>query len=225
MSKLIDVMAVGVLLVLAGCVTPPSTSIQQPLTARAAEQQPRPSHNGAIFQAGRNERPLFEDRRARNVGDVLTINIVESTSASGKNSANAQHSGSVSATMPTFSGSAGPAAWLNPISVSGTSSSKSASKSDSAGSNVFTGTITVTVIEVLPNGNLLVGGEKQVAINQDTEFIRFSGVVNPVTISGANSVQSTQVADAHVEYKGANSIDRSALMSMLARVFLSVLPF
>lgn len=225
MGNLFRLWVCGALLALAGCANTPSTNIHPPLTARAAEQPARPPHNGAIFQAGKNERPLFEDRRARNVGDVLTINIAESTSASGKSSANAEHSGSVSATMPT-GGLSMFQTLLKPVTVTGGSAdSQFANKSSSAGSNVFTGTITVTVIEVLPNGNLLVGGEKQVAINQSSEYIRFSGVVNPATITGTNTVQSSQVADAHVEYKGSSNIDKSALLSMLARVFLSVLPF
>ena len=215
----------GALLVLAGCANSPSTNIHQPLTARPVEQPVKASHNGAIFQAGRNERPLFEDRRARNVGDVLIITISEATSASNKSSSNGEHSGSISATTPYMTGSHAAEALLNPLSITGQSASKMANKSDNAGTNAFTGTITVTVVEVLPNGNLLVGGEKQVAIGQASEYIRFSGVVNPVTISGSNTVQSTQVADVHVEYKGASSIDQFALMSMLARVFLSVLPF
>jgi flagellar L-ring protein precursor FlgH len=213
----------GTLLMLAGCANNvPSTNIHQPMTARAAVQPEPVAHNGAIYQAGKNERPLFEDRRARNVGDVLTINITEVTSASEKSSANAAHSGSTSPNTTTGSGRS---LLLNPLGISGSSSASLANKSDSAGNNTFSGTITATVIEVLPNGNLLVSGEKQIAINQSNEFVRFSGVVNPATISGSNTVQSTQVADVHVEYKGAANIDKSALMSMFSRLFLSVLPF
>jgi len=209
------------LLVLAGCVTP-STTIQSPMTARPAEREALAPHNGAIFQAGKNEHPLFEDRRARNVGDILTINIAETTSASEKSSSNAQHSGNIAANTSNVPHAS---MLLKPFGVTGTSSGTLANKSDSAGNNTFTGTITVTVTEVLPNGNLLVGGEKQVAIGQSNEYIRFSGVVSPSTITGSNTVQSTQVADAHIEYKGATNVDRSAVMSVLARVFLSVLPF
>ena len=107
----------------------------------------------------------------------------------------------------------------------GSSSVKSGSTSDSSGSNTFSGAITVTVTEVLPNGNLRVAGEKQVAIKLSEEYVRFSGVVNPATISGTNTVQSTQVADVHVEYKGANNIDTAAVFSMFNRIFFSVLPF
>ncbi len=223
MQDSLKVWLCGTLLMLAGCVNNvPSTNIHQPMTARAVAKPETVAHNGAIYQAGQNEHPLFEDRRARNVGDVLTINIAEVTTASEKSSANAAHTGTTTPNSTT--GSIRPVI-LNPLGVSGTTSASLANKSDSAGSNTFSGSMTVTVIEVLPNGNLLVSGEKQVAINQSNEFVRFSGVVNPTTISGANTVQSTQVADVHVEYKGTANIDKSAVMSMFSRLFLSVLPF
>ncbi|HPR08315.1 MAG TPA: flagellar basal body L-ring protein FlgH, partial [Denitromonas sp.] len=86
------------------------------------------------------------------------------------------------------------------------------------------GTITCTVIEVYPNGNLLVSGEKQVSINQGNEFIRFSGVVNPNHVTTNNTVQSTQVADARIEYKGSGYINESQVMGWLQRFFLLLLP-
>jgi flagellar L-ring protein precursor FlgH len=91
---------------------------------------------------------------------------------------------------------------------------------------VLSGSITVTVTEVLPNGNLVVSGEKQVAINQTKEYIRLSGVVRPSSIDNANTVLSTDVADARIEYKGGDSnIDNASVLSMVSRFFLSVLPF
>lgn len=238
MRKLSRWCVYAVTVVLAGCANTPSTNIQQPLTARPVEQKAMTAHNGAIFQAGQNEHPLFEDRRARNVGDILTINIVEATSASGKSSNTGDHSSTGSMTTPGVTGNTTgnqhvnaattgvSSVLLSPLSINtGTSSSKQATNAANSGSNTFTGTISVTVTEVLPNGNLVVGGEKQVAIGQANEFIRFSGVVNPSTITGSNTVQSTQVADVHLEYKGSDNVDRSAIMSMLGRLFLSVLPF
>jgi flagellar L-ring protein precursor FlgH len=214
----------ALLLPLTACV--PSTNIKQPLTARPLPQSTSVSaNNGAIFQAGVNERPMFEDRRARNVGDVLIINIVETTSASGKSGHNDDNSGSIALTTPVVTGGAGGQTIQSSFGVAGKSSVKSASKSDSSGSNTFSGAITVTVTEVLSNGNLRVAGEKQVAIKLAEEYVRFSGVVNPATISGTNTVQSTQVADVHVEYKGANNIDTASVVSMFNRIFFSVLPF
>jgi len=213
----------GMLVTLTACV--PSTSIKQPLTARPLPQSTSTQvNNGSIYQVGVNERPLFEDRRARNIGDVIIINIVETTSASGKSGHDDDNSGSIALTTPLVTGSGG-SAMNTSFGAAGTSAVKSASKSDSSGSNTFSGAITVTVTEVLGNGNLRVAGEKQVAIKLSEEYVRFSGVVNPATISSSNTVQSTQVADVHVEYKGANNIDTAAVFSMLNRVFYSVLPF
>ena len=85
--------------------------------------------------------------------------------------------------------------------------------------------ITVTVTDVMPNGNLLVSGEKQMGINQGTEYIRFSGVVNPRTVSGSNTVPSTLVADARIEYTAKGYIDEAQHMGWMQRFFLNVMPF
>jgi flagellar L-ring protein precursor FlgH len=212
--------AIGLLVValpLTACVPPPSTSIREPLTARPAPLPLVPNNEGAIFIAGVNDHPMFEDMRPRHVGDVLIVNIVETTAASGKSGHDDTNTGSLAVTAPSLTGLTG--------GVAGSSGVKSGGASDSSGSNSFTGAITVTVIEVLPNGNLRVAGEKQVSIKYAQEYVRFSGIVNPATISGSYTVQSTQVADVHVEYKGANSIDTSAVLSMFNRIFYSVLPF
>jgi flagellar L-ring protein precursor FlgH len=225
MSKVINVVwVVAMAVLLSACV--PSTNIKQPLTARPIPQEtPEPTNNGAIYQAGVNERPLFEDRRARNIGDVLIVNIVETTSASGKSGTSADSSGSIDMSTPTVTAGAAGTAVEFPMGMTSSTAVKSASKNDSSGSNTFSGSITVTVTEVLANGNLRVAGEKQVAIKYAEEYVRFSGVVNPSTISGSNTVQSTQVADVHVEYKGAQNIDAAAVTSMFNRFFFSVLPF
>lgn len=224
MWKLSSWIMCGVILVFAGCAHPPSTNIHQPMTARASDKKAG-DDNGAIFQAGQSERPLYEGKRARNVGDILTIIISETTSATGKSSSGAEHKGSISMQTPAITQIPGANLTMHGIGVAGSSNGSLANKSNNAGDNTFIGTVTVTVVEALTNGNLLVSGEKQVAINQANEYIRFSGVVNPYTITGSNTVLSTQVADAHIEYKGANHIDMSVVMSMLGRVFLSVLPF
>ena len=98
-------------------------------------------------------------------------------------------------------------------------------KGAAGANNVFTGNIAVTVIEVLPNGNLLVSGEKQVSIGHGTEYIRLSGIVNPYFISTANTISSANVADARIEYKESGVISEAQVMGWLARFFLSFLPF
>jgi len=98
-------------------------------------------------------------------------------------------------------------------------------KGGATAKNTFTGTITVTVAQVLANGNLRVVGEKQIAINQGAEYIRFSGIVNPRTVDGSNAVISTQVADARIEYVGKGYINEAQNMGWLQRFFLNVSPF
>jgi len=206
-----------------GCAAPPAM-VHQPMTARpaAAKVAESTAANGAIFQASGRYRPLFEDRRARHVGDTLVISISEKTAASKKSSSSAEKAGSANLSVPVVKGLPGKSFQEATLEASG--SQKFSGKGDAASNNDFTGTITVTVIEVLPNGNLLVSGEKQIAVNQGAEFIRFSGIVNPDTING-NAVVSTQVADARIEYKANGYIDEAQTMGWLARFFLSFAPF
>ncbi|MDY0057727.1 MAG: flagellar basal body L-ring protein FlgH [Methyloversatilis sp.] len=207
---------------LAGCITTtPPTAVHQPMTVRP---EPRPQYQtnaGAIFQPGA-VRPLFEDRRARMVGDTLVINLSERTQAAKKSSSSADRSQDIEVNVPRIAGV--PLKGAQGIGVQANSENVFAGKGASSADNNFTGTITVTVIEVLPNGNLLVSGEKKVAINQGDEYIRFSGVVNPTQVTAANTVQSTQVADARIEYRATGYIDEAQVMGWLGRFFLSFLP-
>jgi flagellar L-ring protein precursor FlgH len=210
------------LLFVSACNTVPPTNVHQPMTARPAPRSESLASNGSIFQPG-TSRTLFEDRRARYVGDTMTITIAETTSASTKSNTKVTRSSSISASVDPIVGLPGKS--LSGMSLGAASANSLDGKGDAAANNVFTGTITVTVIEVLPNGNLLVSGEKQVAIAQGTEYIRLSGVVNPYFINAANTISSAQIADARIEYKESGTISEAQVMGWLARFFMSVLPF
>mgnify|MGYP001617571970 CR=1 FL=1 len=216
-------------LALAACATTPPTSVHQPMSARPALLPAAADANGAIYQqvqyaqAGSRYMPLFEDRRARNVGDTLIIAINEKTSASKKSNSNASRTGSSSFSAPSIFGLPGKS--FQGADLSAKSNASFDGKGESASNNDFTSTITVTVIEVLPNGNLVVSGEKQIGLNQGSEFIRFSGVVNPNTIVAGNTVSSTQVANANIEYRANGYIDSAQVMGWLSRFFLTFLPF
>jgi flagellar L-ring protein FlgH len=214
---------VGLTLV-AGCGALRTVEVHQPMSVRPAPLAPVAvtQSNGAIFQVA-SYAPLFEDRRARNVGDTLTIALNEKINATKQSGTTAQRSGDFSVSIPTVQGL--PGKFLQGAQADAKSSNTFAGKGDSSSSNLFTGTITVTVIEVLANNNLVVSGEKQIGINQGSEFIRFSGVVNPNTIVDGNTVTSTQVADARIEYRGTGYIDEAQTMGWLSRFFLTVLPF
>lgn len=207
---------------MAACSTVPPTNVHQPMSVRPEARQMAPAANGSIYQAGAS-RPLFEDRKARFVGDTITILITENTSASKSASNKLDRSGTQTASISAFSGM--PVSGLSGLDMSGTSTTAFSGKGEAANNAVFSGSLTVTVIDVLPNGNLLVSGEKQIAIGAEQEFIRVSGVVNPAFVDSSNSVDSAKVADARIEYKSSGQIADGQIMGWLARFFLSVLPF
>lgn len=208
---------------LSACITTtPATSVHQPMSVRPPMQAASAQASGAIYQTGFH-RPLFEDRRARNVGDTLTVNIVENTSADKKSNTTTNRSSDNNFGVTNVSGLPGKS-FLG-AGLAANSAIKFSGDGETASNNVFTGTITVTIIEVYPNGNLLVSGEKQVGINHGSEFIRLSGVVNPLYMTSANSVNSVQIADARIEYRGSGQIENAQNMGWLSRFFLNALPF
>ncbi len=215
-------LALAPLLLVAACATVPPTNVHQPMTARPAPAPAAQPADGAIYHAGA-PLSLFEMKRARNVGDILTIQINEKTSATKKGNSAAARKTSNDFSVDTLQGLPGKSFLGASLGAKG--EHKFEGKGESNSSDTFTGTITVTVIEVLPNGNLLVSGEKQLGINQGTEYIRFSGVVDPATIGFGNTVSSTQVADARIEYRGNGYVDEAQIMGWLARFFLTFLPF
>jgi flagellar L-ring protein FlgH len=223
--------AVAAVAIAAGCAqTLPAlrtVEMHHPLSVRPAPPVVLPAGNGAIYQASSQPvavyMPLFEDRRARNVGDTLTVNINEKINASKKAATTADRTGSTKFSIPEIKTPTGHTTQGG--AITGTSANEFEGKGDSAANNVFTGTIAVTVIDVLPNGNLVVAGEKQIGINQGSEFIRLSGVVNPAFILAGNVVSSTQIADARLEYRGTGYIDEAQTMGWAARIFQTILPF
>ena len=206
---------------LGGCAVAPTTIVHQPVVA-PVPRAPMPAvANGAIFQVA-SYRPLFEYRRARFIGDILTITITEKTTAGKANAASAGKSGSATLAVPKLFGV--PSTTTGKLSVGASGSDKFEEKAAASSNNNFNGTIGVTVIDVLANGYLVVSGEKQIGLDRGTEFVRFSGVVNPDSIVAGNNVSSTQVADARIEYRTNTHIDAAETMNLLQRFFLSVIP-
>jgi flagellar L-ring protein precursor FlgH len=213
---------------LAACVTTtPPTSVMQPMTVRPQVAAVPQAAGGSIYQASYQPaaayRPLFEDRRARNVGDTITVNIIESNAANKKSDSSAKRASDNNFGVTNVTGLPGKS-FLG-AGLAANSDFQFSGEGAAASNNVFTGTITVTVTDVLPNGNLVVSGEKQVGIGPGSEFIRLSGVVNPVYITGGNSVNSVQIADARIEYRANGQIENAQNMGWLSRFFLNVLPF
>ena len=213
------VFAVSALL-LGGCaVTPDTITHQKPRDKKDEAPRPVVAANGAIFQTNAY-RPIFEDHKARLVGDNLTIVITERTNATKSGSdANARKS-AVDIGIPTVLDKD----WKR-FSASASGSREVDETGAKSANNLFNGTIAVTVIDVAPNGNLIVSGEKQIAMDNGSEFIRFSGIVDPKEVRIGNQVPSTSVADARLEYRTNTRLDAAEMASRAARFFLSVLPF
>jgi len=208
---------------LAGCSTlagvqpgdyPPSLPPQPVVIERA---------DGALYDDAR-ALSLFDDIKARKVGDTLTVVLNESMQASKSAQTDTSKNSDFSSGSPTILGDMVTRngedvlnnAWESEQTFEGSGSSKQ--------SNELNGRITVTVAEVYPNGNLYVRGEKWLTLNQGREYVQVAGIVRPADIGTDNSVPSYKVADARITYSGNGAIADSNRPGFLARVFMKVWP-
>lgn len=192
--------------------TTPALAVAPPAAAPA---------NGAIFQV-ENYRPLFEDHRARLVGDTLMVQISEKVSATQKSTSSLDKTGTLSGSLTALPG-VRPAAFAR-AGAEGTSSNTFAGKGTTENSNDFSGVITVVVRGVLPNGHLLIAGEKQIGVNQNVDVLRFSGQVDPRSIQPGNSVSSGAIANVRLEQRGRGAQAEAQAVGWLSRIFLNVMP-
>ncbi len=216
----------GGLFLLGGCATtPPQHDEAYSPTLPLASHAP-PPRDGSIYHAG-YDIVLFEDNKARRVGDLLTINLVEKTDATKKAATKAAKSNTVDIPAPTLLGRpvlGGAGANLLQNSVDAASTFEGSG--DSSQSNSLSGSITVTVSEVLPNGYLVVRGDKVIGLNQGDEYVRLSGIIRPADIRADNTVPSTAVGNATILYGGNGTLADANTMGWLGRFFLSRLfPF
>ena len=209
-------------LLLAACATHPSFQKQ------AALQVPQfapPPADGAIFHTGYAQ-PLFENAVAHNVGDTVTVMLQETTIA--------QKSSQTDTAKTTKDSLAAPTLFGNQVTIHGTpilsgslnNANSFSGSGDSKQSDSLVGDITVTVIQRLQNGNLVVKGEKYIDINQGSEYVSLEGIIRPIDISAANTIPSSEVADAHIAYGQNGALNDANEPGLLSRLFNSPwLPF
>ncbi|WP_081763285.1 flagellar basal body L-ring protein FlgH [Imhoffiella purpurea] len=183
---------------------------------------PADFNKGAIYQASQSQ-GLFEDYKARHVGDLVTVELVEKTDAKKSSATSTSKDSGVDFSLGDISVAGRTLAGADLLVGSGDGSRTFDGSGDSSQSNSLTGDITVTVAEVLPNGNLVIQGEKWLSINQGSEYVRLRGIIRPVDISTTNTVQSTQIANAEVSYGGTGTLRDSNAPGWLTRFFNSPL--
>ena len=218
--------------VLTGCAfnDPPPVELGLPTTplppaAVAAPVQPAQA-TGSLFNAS-SYRPPFENRRARLVGDIVTIQIVERVTASQQQSSNVNRSGDMSGSvskLPFLAGSTNDRI-TGRLGMGMGSETEFSGGGGTTSANNFSGSITASVIEVLPNGHLVVAGEKQIGVNHNVEVLRFTGTVDPYMLQPNSVISSQQVANVRVESRSRGQQGSAQSIGWLASFFLNFLPF
>lgn len=218
-----NIVIAAVLALTGACTTMPQTDPAD-YTAAPLENYPAPppaEPTGAILQHGSPGMVLFEDVKARQVGDILTVLLAESTDAAKSSDTTLGKSSDISIPNPILAGKLRDFGDDNTLEFDVSSDTGFEGESESNQSNSLQGSITVTVVQVLPGGNLFVQGEKWIQINQGSEFIRLQGIVRPVDISANNAVLSTKIADARISYSGTGSTADVNRVGWLSRFFVS----
>lgn len=207
---------------LAGCIaTTPRVDVVEPTQAWPQPPVTPVVANGSLFQVA-GYRPLYETPRARQIGDIVTISITEKVTAKQESTSTVDKAGSFSSKISAFPLLDGQT--LARLQGSGSTSNKFDGKGSTESTNNFSGNITTTVVQVLPNGHLVVAGEKQIGVNRNVDVLRFSGQIDPLTIQPGNYVVSSQVANVRVEQRGRGAQDEAQGIGWLARFFLSLSP-
>ncbi len=192
----------------------------KPLTPSMEEFDRVEPSNGSIYSTSSSG--LFSsDRRAKNVGDILSVTLSETFSS---NKAVTNSSGKTD----TIGAEIGPTGLLRNFAGLGGSASKTNSFSGSMAtnqSNSLSGTLSATIVRVFPNGNLEIKGQKKLRITEGTEYIRLSGIIRPEDISTSNTVSSAKIAEAQIEYVGAGILDSATKPGWGSQIFRSISPF
>lgn len=172
-----------------------------------------PDVTGSIYQANPHMN-LFRDRRAHQVGDIITVLLIENTQSKKQANTNTERKSTAAIPAPTLFGQG-----IKQAAFSTENDTKLQGTANSNQSNNLTGTITVSVYRVLSNGNLMVRGEKWVTLNQGDEYIRLSGIIRPEDIDANNQVESGRIANPRISYSGTGALAETNNPGWMSRIF------
>ncbi|MGI4856208.1 MAG: flagellar basal body L-ring protein FlgH [Janthinobacterium lividum] len=208
---------------LAGCSSPtPETIVKVPTYPPLMDPQTATNQSGGIYQTGTSI-SFFETRRARHVGDILTVKLSEALVTTNTATTDASRASDISAKAADQT--TGTAQRLARLFNVGSADTTFKSKASVTGNDALTGTLTVSVISTLPSGNLMVAGDKMIATNNVNTRMRFSGIVNPIDIDPTNTVASNRIANARIEESGTGVLHDTTSLGWLQKLFLNVLTF
>ena len=217
--KFFKCLIVFLVLVLSACATPKRGDVEYAPVKPVSQTGPI-QHADSIYQSG-SAWLLLEDIKPRRVGDMLTVTLAEKTDA--------KKSADTATKKATDSSIAAASIMGAPLTANGrdllatdlSSAYDFSGEGESNQSNSLSGSVTVTVVEVLVNGNLVVQGEKWIHINQGEEYIRLRGIVRPSDISPDNTISSERVANAEIQYSGEGTTANTNEQGWLAKFFNS----
>jgi flagellar L-ring protein precursor FlgH len=224
---------IGSFAALAGCDTMQQSRIKdEPFVIESTHKYAKPApvdlKPGSIWKGDNSSNSLFGDQRAKGIGDIITVKIVEVSQATEKATTDTKRSGAVQLGVPNFFG-----LETNniPSSISTDKFVKADTKNDfnGEGETTRTGSLSATiaarVVDVMPNGNLAIEGKREISVNKEKKEILFQGIVRPKDIAYDNTILSTQVADAKIIYTGIGVLGEKQSPGWLARIFDIVWPF
>ena len=163
---------------------------------------------------------LYKDKKAFKIGDVLTVNVMESASASHNANTKASKTSSAGVSWGAQKSTGVP---FQDFSISGKENMQGGG--GSARSGDLTGHITVRVAEVLPNGNLVINGNRVITVNDEKQIMEITGIVRPEDVTAENTVLSTLVADAQIKYTGNGAVSEKAKVGLMSRLLSMLFVF
>ena len=189
--------------------------------ALPAPPAPPRAADGAIFNAGDGYAALYQGHRASKVGDPVTIVLTEQITTSKSAGSKSSKSGGFGLTPPAT----GPLSFIKPTSLKMSGETSFKGDGTASQSSTLGGEVSVTIVEVRPNGTALVRGEKRLMLSQGQEWIQFAGIVRLADIDSDNRIASSRVADARIEYAGNGPVSRASREGWLSKFFNFISPF
>jgi flagellar L-ring protein precursor FlgH len=202
---------------------PKHRDYQLPTESKAIDE---PMSPGSLWHDGRPASLLFTDARALRANDLVVIKIEEVADAKRSANTDLDRSSSTQAQVDAFLGLLAKQSKLDPkLAIGGSSNTSFAGEGKTGRSEYLTATVPAMVTKVLPNGNLFVEGHRVILVNNEEQHFYISGVVRPIDIDQENSIKSSMVADAHIEFVGRGVLTDNQRQGWLSRVFGYIWPF